>query len=152
MSIPSSPSGGSARLHRAWKDAWFSFRARVWTELGVPGWCWLSRALQMYEQEEPDVLRALRVEIGDLSWWAAWRAWNEQYEQALPSLDALRGARPSFSRPLPSELPSPPDEPEGLWARADALWHSGDRLLALGGGTIRTVLARGRATRTVRGE
>jgi len=150
MPVPSPSSADSARPRRAWKDAWLSFRAMVWTELGVPGWCWLSRALQMYGQEKPDVVRALRAEFGDLSWWEQWTEWNEQYEQLLPTPDDLRRAHPSF--PLPSEVPSPPDEPEGLWARTGELWHSGDRLLALGGGTIRTVLARGRATRTVRGE
>lgn len=140
---------GPTRLQRAWKDAWLSFRALAWTELGEPGWCWLSRALQMYGDEEPDVVRALRAEFEDLSWWAQWKAWNDQYERLLPSASDFREA--AASPVLPSELPMPPEEPDGLWTRAEELWRSEDRLLALGGGTIRVVLARGRATRTIRG-
>lgn len=150
MPGPLNSSADSARPRRAWKDAWLSFRAIVWAELGVPGWCWFSRALQMYEQEKTDVVRALRAELGDRSWREQWMTWNDRYEQFIPSPNDLRRARPSL--PLPSELPSPPDEPKGLWARTDELWRSDDRLLALGGGTLRTVLARGRATRTIRGE
>lgn len=139
----------TTRARRAWRDAWFSFRALIWSNLGDPGWCWFSMALQRYRQEEEKILDALHTEFDDLSWWQSWRDWNEQYEQFLPTSNDLREAR--LSSPLPSELPVPPDEPEELWAHAQALWTSDDRLLAIGGGTIRTVLARGRAAREIRG-
>jgi len=149
MYFCSDASSEASRIHRAWKDAWLSFRAVIWTQVEEPGWCWLSQALQMYKGEESDVIRALRSEFEDLSWWKEWRAWNEQYERLLPTVDDLRSA--GRFHPLPSELPAPPDEPEGIWRRAEELWRSNNRLLAIGGGTIRTVFARGRATRTVRG-
>jgi len=138
-----------SRAHRAWKDAWFSFRALIWTRLEDPGWYWFSQALHMYWKEEPAVLAALRTEFDDLSWWESWKDWNDRYERLLPTSDDLREAR--LASPLPSDLPTPPDEPEGLWARTLDLWSADDRLLSIGGATIRTVLARGRATRVVRG-
>lgn len=140
----------TTRAHRAWRDAWYSFRTLIWNELEDPGWCWLSLALQIYRKEEANVLDALRAEFDDLSWWAAWKEWNNRYEQLLPTSDDLRWVR--LSSPLPSELPPPPDEPRGLWSRTQELWTSGDRFLAVGGGTIRTILARGRATREIRGD
>jgi len=138
------------RAHRAWKDAWFTFRALIWSRLDEPGWCWFSMALQDYREEESEVLDALRAEFEDLSWWATWTEWNARYEKHLPTADDLREASPSF--PLPSELPSPPEEPAGMWARARELWRSDDRRVALGGAVIRVVLARGRTTREVRGD
>lgn len=140
----------TSRYRRAWKDAWLSFRSMIWTSLDEPGWCWFSQALQLYGQEEARVLDALRSEFDDLSWWERWRQWNEQYERLLPTSDDLRNA--SLSSPLPSELPLPPDEPANLWARTNDLWAAENRWVAIGGGTIRTVLARGRATRRLRGE
>jgi len=138
------------RARRAWRDAWFSFRALIWNNLGDPGWCWLSIALQRYREEETKVLDALRTEFDDLSWWTDWQVWNEQYERLRPTSDDLRRAR--LSSPLPSELPAPPDEPDWMWAQTQDLWTSENRLLAIGGGTMRTVLARGRATRRIRGD
>lgn len=140
----------TSRYRRAWKDAWLSFRSMIWTSLDEPGWCWFSQALQLYRREENHVLDALRTEFDDLSWWKQWRQWNQQYERLLPRSDDLRSA--SLSSPLPSELPLPPDEPADLWARTGELWTAENRWLAIGGGAIRTVLARGRATRRLRGE
>lgn len=138
-----------SRAHQAWKDAWLSFRSLIWSTLGDPGWCWFSIALQHYRQEEEQILEALQTEFDDLAWWKSWREWNEQYEQLLPTSDDLQWGR--LSSPLPSELPSPPDEPEGLWSQAQDLWTSDNRKLALGGAAIRVALARGRATREIRG-
>lgn len=140
----------TTRARRAWRDAWFSFRALIWNNLGDPGWCWLSMATHLYHREEAKVIDALYTEFDDLSWWEDWKEWNDRYEHLLPTSEDLRKA--CLSSPLPSELPAPPDEPEGLWAQAQDLWASDDRLLAIGGGTIRTVLARGRAAREIRGD
>jgi len=138
-----------SRAHRAWKDAWFSFRALIWSTLGDPGWCWFSMALQRYRQEEEKILEALQTEFDDLSWWQSWRDWNDQYEQFLPTSDDLRRGR--LASPLPSELPSPPAEPKGLWSHAHNLWTSDDRRLSIGGAAIQVALARGRAAREIRG-
>ncbi len=140
----------TTRARRAWKDAWFSFRSLIWTRLENPGWCWFSRALHLYREEETDILAALHTEFDDLSWWEQWTEWNDQYEHLLPNTNDLRCA--SLTSPLPSELPLPPEEPPSLWTRTQELWNSDDRRLAIGGATIRTVLARGRATRNLRGE
>lgn len=146
----SSYSPMTTRAHRAWKDAWLSFRTLIWSRIDDPGWCWLSLALQDYRREESEVLEALRAEFEDLSWWESWADWNDRFEQRLPTSDDLREACSSL--PLPSEMPPPPDEPEGMWARARGLWRSGDRRLAVGGAVIRVVLARGRTTREIRGD
>lgn len=106
-------------------------------------------ALQRYRQEEEKILDALQTELEDLSRWHSWRDWNEQYEQFLPTSDELRLGCPSST--LPSELPSPPTEPEDLWAQAHDLWVSDDQRLSIGGAAIRVALARGRATREIRG-
>jgi hypothetical protein len=139
----------NSRAHRAWKDAWFSFRSLTWSTLGDPGWCWFSMALQRYRQEEEKILDALQTEFDDLSWWQSWRNWNEQYEQVLPTSEDLRWGR--LSSPLPSEVPSPPTEPEGLWSQAQYLWTSDDPRLSIGGAAILVALARGRATRQIQG-
>lgn len=96
------------------------------------------------------MLDALRTEFDDLSWWERWQEWNERYEQLLPTSDDLQWAR--LSSPLPSELPLPPDEPDGLWLRTQDLWTSNDRRLSIGGAAIRIALARGRAIRELRGD
>lgn len=140
----------TTRAHRAWRDAWYSFRIVVWNQLEEPGWCGLSLVLQIYRQEKTKVLDALRREFDDLSWWEIWTQWNDQYEQLLPTSEEVRRACPSF--PLPSELPPPPEEPKDLWARTMDLWSSEDQMLAIGGAVIRLVLARGRATREIRGD
>lgn len=140
----------TARAHQAWKDAWYSFRALIWRKVGDPGWCWLSVALQRYRQKETKVLDALQTEFDDLSWWKQWQAWNEQYEELLPSSDDFRNVR--AASPLPSELPMPPSEPDNIWPRTEDLWASGDEMLSLGGAAIRVALARGRATRELRGD
>lgn len=139
----------TTRAHQAWKDAWYSFRALIWKNLGDPGWCWLSVALHRYRQQEANVLAALRTEFDDLSWWEHWKEWNDRYEELLPSSNDLRMAH--ASSPLPSELPSPPSEPENIWTRTEDLWASGDHMLSIGGAAIRIALARGRATREIRG-
>lgn len=139
----------TTRAHRAWKDAWYSFRSLIWSRLDNPGWGWLSMALDRYRQDEAEVLDALQAEFDDLDWWDQWQAWNDRYERLVPSSDDLRWGR--LSDPLPSELPPPPAEPEGLWVRAKDLWTADDQRLSIGGAAIRVALARGRATREIRG-
>ncbi|MFO8099619.1 MAG: hypothetical protein R6T83_08380 [Salinibacter sp.] len=137
------------RAKRAWKDAWLSFRSLIWTQFEDPGWYWMDQALELYRQDEDAVLTALRSEMEDLAWWNEWHRWNERYERLLPTATDLRRADPS--RSLPSDLPLPPEEPDGIWSRTRALWTSNRQHRAIGAGAIQTVLARGRATRLIRG-
>lgn len=121
----------NSRAHRAWKDAWFSFRSLTWSTLGDPGWCWFSMALQRYRQEEEKFStrfkRSLTISPGGNP---GETGTNSTNRSCLPPRTCVGGASlPLFRRSCRPPRPSPKD--------------SGHRLSTCGPPTIHDSLSEG---------
>ena len=120
---------------------WSAFNSKARRHLTDRDLDWLVEGASLFTQKHR-IDQAICTTFDNPDWWSAWRDWRNECQNNWSTKS--NGRPPTPGRPI---LSYPPDEPVGLWEKAEHLLVSGTYLESVSAALIRLLLAQGRVAR-----
>ena len=124
------------------QQRWKAFNSRARRRLTDRDLDWLVEGAGLFTQKRR-IDQAICTTFDNPEWWPAWRDWRNECRDHWSN--HASGREGSLDQPV--ALTYPPDEPVGLWERAEQLLARGSYLESVSAALIRLLLAQGRVAR-----
>ena len=125
-------------------QGWAAFNSEARQNLTDRDLDWLVEGAGVFTRKHR-IDQAICTAFDNPNWWPAWRDWRNKC-RAIWSAHSGSNGTPAASA---SVLPYPPDEPVGVWEKAERLLESGSYLDSVSAALIRLLLAQGRVAREI---
>lgn len=125
-------------------QGWTAFNSKARQSLTDRDLDWLVEGAGVFTRKHR-IDQAICAAFDNPDWWPAWRDWRNECRDIWA---AHPGANDTAPRSAPC-LRYPPDEPVGVWEKAERLLESGSYLDSVSAAIIRLLLAQGRVAREI---